>query len=148
MALKNFNNVKVGDKLKIVGYSSGHGFSVGTEVTAVTGYTPSNPNYISCRGRNTSGTETTYGVIYSDVEEVVYNKKRLEEKLKEAEETVSKAQSDVTMIKEQIAYLEETKQEAFDPIVFKVHQTLRLVKDGTKTDLDQAVLIAQLIKSN
>lgn len=69
------------------------------------------------------------------------------ESKEDLEKDIISLESDLVLVKAKLAYLVETKQDVFDETEFKVWNTLQVLKQGKKSDLDKAKAIAKLIKS-
>lgn len=81
----------------------------------------------------------------SEVKELPLNEKELKGLINDLEDKKKEITSEINIIKEQIKFLKETKNEVFDENEFKAYRTLSLVEDDSLTKMQKAKLIAELI---
>jgi hypothetical protein len=138
--MKDFNNVKVGDRLKTV-RAMGTNKRKGSILTVTQNY----GSYVYARDPK-FGNGKDNAIYPQDAELYASTKKDLEQEIKDKKKEQENIKKEIKAIEAKIAYLDENGLEEFDDDVFRVHQTLKLVKDGSKGELEQAQLIAELIK--
>jgi hypothetical protein len=59
---------------------------------------------------------------------------------------VTEAKNKVTEVEDKIKYLKNTGLDEYDELQFKSYQTLQLLKDGDKDDIEKSKILADLIR--
>jgi hypothetical protein len=121
-----------GKKVRIVSSLSGHGYGPIGSVILVK--TTTVYNHGGCQAITMNGKGW---INILDIELIALTKEELESELKELKDQQ-------TLIENKLKYIKATKSESFDETEFKIYNTLQLLK-GSKSDLDKAKAIAQLI---
>jgi conjugal transfer/entry exclusion protein len=138
--MKNFNGIKVGDKLKIVAHTSGHSYPMNAEVTVINIQYVNNPTpTIAVNGTNTTGSVINQSVYAADVELAVQTREQIQQEIKFLQENI-----DLYNIK--LDYLNKSGLDSYDDLQFKAYSTLQLLKDDNKSDIEKSLILAKLIR--
>lgn len=129
MAKATVNQFKVGNTVKVVGNTAGHGSSIGDIVTIT------RISYPSIWCKTSSGQIWTYN--RNDLKIAACSKKDLESNIKEFEAEIKAA-------KLKIKFIEDTGSEEFDEDEFKIYNALTVL-DGAKSKIEKARILKDII---
>lgn len=125
----------VGDKVKVVGVSSGHGSPIGTILTFKSYYNNNTGYMVSENG-------SWYGI--NDLDYTVIPRECLVKKIEARKADAERVAADVALMTRQLGFLDETGQQAFDDNEFKAYYTLKVLEKNDLTTLERAKAIASL----
>jgi hypothetical protein len=131
----NYNTPQIGDKVKVVGVSSGHSIPVGTVGTI--SHTTNNNRYWYLTGYTSYLNLTDFTVV----EPVKVSREQLESRL-------SDAQEEVNTIKSQINYMEETESKFFCNDEWRIYCALKVFESRELDRVEKAKAIAELVRRN
>lgn len=130
--------LKMGEKVKIVGNSSGHSFSVGSygKVTFLHNAGQCHPtaNYQVSDDRGAK-----FNCYQQDLDLCAVTRAEI---LKEAESLREK----IASLDAQVAYLDETKSETFDDLEWRCYQALKAIKNSDDT-VETSKVVAKLVRN-
>jgi hypothetical protein len=134
-------DLSIGTKLVVVGCTSGHGSPIGTKLTLKNWY------YGSGCGTPATGVqvnECNSWFSLCDVRLDSYTKKDLEEELKNVEEKLTEAKTNVENVKLKIEFIKETGSSNFNENEYRAYNTLKTLEYSKLSTLEKAKHIASL----
>jgi hypothetical protein len=135
----NTSGLKRGNKVRLT-VSLGGQYPIGTICTITTVH----QGYVYAKRDDIRNSSIT---IYPDQMELVSRTKEdLEKDLKTAKRAVTEAKNKVTEVEDKIKYLKNTGLDEYDELQSKSYQTLQLLKDGDKDDIEKSKILADLIR--
>lgn len=129
---------KVGAKVKIVDFTSGHGFPIGlmVKVRSV------NKNNQHITAADEAGRQYT---LYKNDYQYNLSKEDLELSIVELDDKKSEIDNEISKIRSQIEYLEKTGKTEVLPMEFEAYYTLQILKDSNLSDTEKAFEFAKLL---
>jgi hypothetical protein len=130
--VKKYKNYKKGDRVKVVGNTSGSNYAVGRCYTV---QSKSGSNYMLCDP--TTGLTGNW-IMPADLALASVTRKALLEEKAELE-------GQINQICERLAYMETVGSDVFDEDEYKIHRAIGIL-DATKNPADRVKALAKLIK--
>jgi hypothetical protein len=140
--MKNYKNIKIGTKVKVVGNKCSHTYEIGKTYEVYTKQAGTSDSH-TCILKN-SEDRTGNNIYLSDLEITSMTKTEIEENIVSLENNKIKIDQEISLEKSKISYLEETGLTEINEDEFKVYGVLKTLKQDL-TDIERAKIIAQLI---